>query len=146
MLRNYFQWQIVNLLHKDKEHLALRNNSRVTKKFLITKLDCSSNLTIVSHFDLLKKFTTFNSKKFDCKKKYKVDLKFQLILYISNIQPWCWWLHVLFNDSNISSQGHVYGIWNADRNSDLNSSSSSLLALHFRAQACSYDRNFDLQD
>ena len=31
----------VNLLHKDKEHLALRNNFRVTKKFLITKFDCS---------------------------------------------------------------------------------------------------------
>ena len=24
----------------DKEHLALRNNFRVTKKFLITKFDC----------------------------------------------------------------------------------------------------------
>ncbi len=32
--------RIVNLLHKDKEHLALRNNFRVTKKFLITKFDC----------------------------------------------------------------------------------------------------------
>ena len=29
-----------NLLHKDKEHLAVRNNLRVTKKFLITKFDC----------------------------------------------------------------------------------------------------------
>jgi hypothetical protein len=29
----------VNLLHKDKEHLALRNNFRVTKNFLITKFD-----------------------------------------------------------------------------------------------------------
>ena len=28
-------------LHTDKEHLALRNNSRVTKKFLITKFDCT---------------------------------------------------------------------------------------------------------
>ena len=25
----------------DKEHLALRNNFRVTKKFLITKFDCT---------------------------------------------------------------------------------------------------------
>ena len=31
-----------NLLHKDKELLALRNNFRVTKKFLITKFDCTS--------------------------------------------------------------------------------------------------------
>ena len=30
-----------NLLQKDKEHLALRDNLRVTKKFLITKFDCS---------------------------------------------------------------------------------------------------------
>ena len=27
----------------DKEHLALRNNFRVTKKFLITKFDCISH-------------------------------------------------------------------------------------------------------
>ena len=33
---------IVNLLCKDKEHLALRNNIRVTKKFLIIKFDCTS--------------------------------------------------------------------------------------------------------
>ena len=39
VLRNHFPWPIVNLLHKDKEHLALRNNFRVTKKFLITKID-----------------------------------------------------------------------------------------------------------
>ena len=32
----------VNLLHKDKELLALRNNCRVTKKFLITKFDCTN--------------------------------------------------------------------------------------------------------
>ena len=31
---------ICHLLHKDKEHLALRNNFSVTKKFLITKFDC----------------------------------------------------------------------------------------------------------
>ena len=37
----------VNLLHKDKEHLALRNNFRVTKKFLITKFDCSSSGSII---------------------------------------------------------------------------------------------------
>ena len=32
----------IRILHKDKEHLALRNNFRVTKKFLITKFDCTS--------------------------------------------------------------------------------------------------------
>ena len=31
-----------NILHKDKEHLALRNNFRVTQKFLITKFDCTT--------------------------------------------------------------------------------------------------------
>jgi hypothetical protein len=41
VLRNHFPWPICNLLHKDKEHLALRNNFRVTKEFLITKFDCS---------------------------------------------------------------------------------------------------------
>ena len=33
---------ITNLLHKDKEHLASGNNIRVTKKFLITKFDCTN--------------------------------------------------------------------------------------------------------
>ena len=42
VLRNHFPWPIVNLLHKNKEHLALRNNFRMTKKFLITKFDCTS--------------------------------------------------------------------------------------------------------
>ena len=40
VLRNHFWWPIVNLLHRDKENLALRNNFRVTNKFLITKFDC----------------------------------------------------------------------------------------------------------
>ena len=40
VLRNHFPLPIDNLLHKYKEHLALRNNFRVTKKFLITKFDC----------------------------------------------------------------------------------------------------------
>ena len=39
VISNHFSWPIVNLLHKDKEHLALRNNYRVTKKFLITKFE-----------------------------------------------------------------------------------------------------------
>ena len=37
---------------KDKEHLALRNNFRVTKKFLITKFNCIYNVH-VSHCILL---------------------------------------------------------------------------------------------
>ena len=42
VLRNHFLWRpICHLLHKDKELLALRNNFRVTKKFLIAKSDCS---------------------------------------------------------------------------------------------------------
>ena len=41
VLRNPFPWPICNLLRKDKEHFALRNNFRVTKKFLIAKFDCT---------------------------------------------------------------------------------------------------------
>ena len=41
MLRNHFTWPICHLLHKDKELLALRNNFRATKKFLIAKFDCT---------------------------------------------------------------------------------------------------------
>ena len=40
VLRNHFLWPICHLLHKDKELLALRNNFRATKKFLIAKFDC----------------------------------------------------------------------------------------------------------
>ena len=41
VLRNHFLWPICHLLHKDKELLALRNNFRATKKFLIAKVDCT---------------------------------------------------------------------------------------------------------
>ena len=41
-LRNHFPWPNANLLHKDKEYLALRNNFRVTKRLLITKFDCTT--------------------------------------------------------------------------------------------------------
>ena len=40
VLRNHFLWSIFHLLHRNKELLALRNNFRATKKFLITKFDC----------------------------------------------------------------------------------------------------------
>ena len=46
----------------DKEHLALRNNFRVTKKFLITKLDCKYTLCLFSFKTLaIKNFTSKNS-------------------------------------------------------------------------------------
>ena len=35
-------WPIFYSLHKDKEHLAFRNNFRATKKFLIAMFDCIS--------------------------------------------------------------------------------------------------------
>jgi hypothetical protein len=57
VLRNHFPWPIVNLLHKDKEHLALSNNSRATKKFLITKFDCiilNTKSQVISCFVFLK--------------------------------------------------------------------------------------------
>ena len=44
VLRNHFPWPICHLLRMNKEHLALRNNFRVTKKFLIAKFDCSSKV------------------------------------------------------------------------------------------------------
>ena len=40
VLRNHFPSPIDNLLYKDKEHLALKDKFRVTKKFLIAKFDC----------------------------------------------------------------------------------------------------------
>ena len=42
VLRNHFLWPICHLLYKNKEHLALRNNFRVTEVFLIAKFDCTS--------------------------------------------------------------------------------------------------------
>ena len=40
-LRNHFLRPICHLLHKDMELLALRNNFRATKKFLIANFDCT---------------------------------------------------------------------------------------------------------
>ena len=40
--RNHFLRSICHLLHKDMELLALRNNFRATKMFLIAKFDCTS--------------------------------------------------------------------------------------------------------
>ena len=48
VLRNHFPWPICHLLHKDKEHLALRNNFRTTRKFLIAKFDCITINIIMS--------------------------------------------------------------------------------------------------
>jgi hypothetical protein len=44
VLRNHYPCPNANLLHKDKELLALRKNFRVTKKFLITKFDCTTEI------------------------------------------------------------------------------------------------------
>ena len=49
VLRNHLLLQIAYLLHKNKEHLALRNNFRVTKKFLITKFDRILTTSSVEH-------------------------------------------------------------------------------------------------
>ena len=57
VLRNHFLWPSASLLHKDKEHLALRNNFRVTKKFPIAKFDCTRNFHVTlgcwSYFQIL---------------------------------------------------------------------------------------------
>ena len=42
----YFPSHNANLLHKDKEHLVLRDNFRVTKKFLTTEFDCTKNFKL----------------------------------------------------------------------------------------------------
>jgi len=63
VLGNHFLWPIVNLLHKDKELWALRNNFRVTKKFLIIKFVCTSkkheNMTATKN----KKFGILKNKQ-----------------------------------------------------------------------------------
>ena len=41
LFRNIVTFFDFHLLHKDKELLALRNNFRATKKFLIAKFDCT---------------------------------------------------------------------------------------------------------
>ena len=48
VLKNHFLWPICHLFHKDKELLALRNNFRANKKFLIAKFDCTSKIVQVS--------------------------------------------------------------------------------------------------
>ena len=52
VLKNHFPWPICHLLHKDKEHLALRNNFRATRKFLIAKFDCTTDF-LLAEFQFL---------------------------------------------------------------------------------------------
>ena len=58
VLRKHFLWTNANLLHEDKELLSLRNNFRVTKKFLITKFDCTSAEIKTKSTDILLKIIT----------------------------------------------------------------------------------------
>jgi hypothetical protein len=86
VLRNHFPWPIVTLLHIDKEHLALRNNFRVTKKFLITKFDCI--IKLVLGFWVYNFFINKNShgRKSVGEKKY---ILLQIWLYhIQNLNKW----------------------------------------------------------
>ena len=76
VLWNHFPWPNANLLHKNKELLALRNNFRVTKMFLFTKFDCiwrynypnkhMKDLTKIVHLDHGKIWTYLNVKKSFC--------------------------------------------------------------------------------
>ena len=52
VLRNHFPWPICHLLHKDKELLSFRNNFRATKKFLIDKLDCTTERSPTTRLDI----------------------------------------------------------------------------------------------
>ena len=67
VLRNHFPWPIANFLHNDKEHLALWNNFRVTKKFLITKFDCTIKRKINSY--VFVKFTISEFRNI-CEKEF----------------------------------------------------------------------------
>ena len=64
MLRKHFLWLIANLLHKN---LVLRNNFRVTKKFLITKFDCNlfSNCSWSQQFQPQSNPELFHQQCFD---------------------------------------------------------------------------------
>jgi hypothetical protein len=45
-IKEPFPVTFCHFLHKDKELVALRNNLRSTKKFLIAKFDCSTSLFV----------------------------------------------------------------------------------------------------
>ena len=42
----------------DKEHLALRDNFAITKKFLITKFDCITQLSVFDHDNIISNVRT----------------------------------------------------------------------------------------
>ena len=112
VLRNYFPWPIVNLLHKDKEHLALRNNFRLTKKFLITKFDCiklgRNCLTFCSEFKKKKCLTfdfyhwkKYTLNQFGCIKLVTFQIKFIRIVHCAYFG-----LPIISNWLNNSSHPH----------------------------------------
>ena len=76
VIRNHFPWTIANLLHKNKENLALRNNFRLTKNIyanlcfdlmLVIIVLKKENLSFLQGFQDEKKanrsFTTYLSYK-----------------------------------------------------------------------------------
>ena len=62
----------------DKEHLALRNNFRVTKKFLITKFDCILRIRGAPVCQklgmILEKISGLSQKKLFVKDLLKLDI------------------------------------------------------------------------
>jgi hypothetical protein len=73
VLKNHFLCPIANLLYKNKEQLTLRNNFKMTKKFLITKFDCTISTLIPYYIFSLVKFMFFK-KAIDIDEIFTVDL------------------------------------------------------------------------
>ena len=97
VLRNHYSWPDDDWLHKGKEHLALRNNFRMTKKFLITKFDC----------------IIFFATKFESKQSGRWILNFVVFSEYQNI-----WRHIgcildainskLFSEKNVIQIQKIY--------------------------------------
>jgi hypothetical protein len=76
-IRKYFRsisrYLILNFNVCDKEHLPLRNNFRVTKKFLITKFDCT---TFILHYSAI-----FLQKA-------------KIFIYLTGFPVWDWYIWI----------------------------------------------------
>ena len=98
--RSHFLWQICHLLHKEKKLLALRNNFRMTKKFLIAKFDCIRILIEKNRWDLGTCRKCVSEHKRNSPIWPPLFLQFttltsSMILFFSTAQWSIWWLFVM---------------------------------------------------
>ena len=95
--------QFAVLLHKDREHLALRNNFRVNKKFLIFKFDCitSSVSVAIGVWDSLLNSEPFKLLIFNSCSENLEDLCLVFRFFFFRIFDG--WSMILFLSSNTSS-------------------------------------------